>query len=66
MAKTKKYLERKYSGLASGPFWDRINKIRNKRERDLVYLAACALQDHENRVFQMLKCAKACGTGKIS
>lgn len=48
----------KYSGKASKAFWERIAAIKTKRAHDLVYIAGCALQDHENRVLQMLKRAE--------
>ncbi len=48
----------KYSGEASTAFWKRINKINNQTTHDLVYVAGCALQDHENRVLQMLHLAE--------
>lgn len=44
----------KYSGPESEGFWDRVHAIKNPTTRGLVYLAGCALQDHEGRVFQML------------
>jgi hypothetical protein len=47
-------LEPRYSGDASIEFWGRIAGIRDT-EGMLIYLAACALQEHEQRFFQMLK-----------
>ncbi len=49
---------RKYSGKASEGFWKRIANIKNRRAHDLVYMAGCALQEHEERVLQMLAEAK--------
>ncbi len=46
-----------YSGPGSEVFWARIHKIENKAARDLVYIAGCALQDHERRVLQMIEIA---------
>ncbi len=45
---------RRYSGPASKKFWERIAEIKNRRVHDLIYIAGCALQDHEGRVLQML------------
>ena len=45
----------KYSGYESKAFWKRIAKIKDGAQQSIIYLAACALQDHEARVFQMLK-----------
>ncbi len=44
----------KYSGGLSRKFWDRINNIKPERLHDAIYVAGCALQDHERRVLQML------------
>lgn len=49
--------ERKYAGTESKLFWKRIAEIENRRTRELVYIAGCALQDHEERMFQMLEAA---------
>lgn len=43
-----------YSGLVSTKFWRRIAEIDNVKVRAVAYIAACALQDHENRVLQIL------------
>ncbi len=48
----------KYSHPTSKKFWDRIQAISNPTARALVYLAGCALQDHETRVFRMLEQAE--------
>ena len=48
----------KYSGLVSKAFWDRVAKIKDEKTHDLIYIAGCALQDHENRLLQMLKRAE--------
>ena len=45
---------RKYSGKASEGFWKRVASIKNRRAHALVYLAGCALQEHEQRVLEML------------
>lgn len=50
-----------YSGQASDKFWGRIDKIEPKRLRDALYVAGCALQDHETRVMQMLDAADGGG-----
>lgn len=47
-----------YSGEANKPFWREVANIQGKRQHDLVYIAGCALQEHENRVLQMLKEAR--------
>ena len=44
----------KYSGGLSRKFWDRINNIKPERLHDAIYLAGCALQDHEGRVLRMI------------
>ena len=44
----------KYSGSASKKFWDRIAKIKLECLHDALYVAGCALQDHEHRMNQML------------
>jgi len=43
-----------YSGKLSVDFWKRVNALPEP-VRGLVYLAGCALQEHEGRVLQMLK-----------
>lgn len=48
-------IEAKYSGHLSEDFWEQVHKIKNKKERNLIYLAGCALQDHETRVIQMFE-----------
>ena len=48
----------KYSGPASAALWKRIAGIKNQRVHDLIYLAGCALQDHEGRFLQMLEHAE--------
>jgi len=47
-------VEAKYSGDASIHFWRRIANIKTEPEHELAYIAGCALQDHEQRVLQML------------
>lgn len=47
--------EMRYSGPKSVKFWTRVNSIKPESKRSLIYIAACALQDHEGRVFQMLR-----------
>jgi len=42
-----------YSGELSRAFWLRVKRIEDERTHDLLYLAGCALQDHEERVLQM-------------
>ena len=49
----------KYSGAAGRKFWNRIAAIKPDKLRVLIYLAGCALQDHETRVLQMVTEAKA-------
>ena len=44
----------KYSGPASRKFWDHINAIKPEKLHSLIYIAGCALQDHELRVLQMI------------
>ena len=44
----------KYSGPASRGFWTRVAEIQPDQAHDLIYLAGCALQDHESRVLQMI------------
>ena len=43
-----------YSGANSRKFWDRINAIKSEKLQSLVYLAGCALQDHESQVLAMI------------
>lgn len=47
-------LKPKYSGGLSGKFWGRINNIKPERLHNAIYLAGCALQDHEGRVLRMI------------
>ena len=47
----------RYYGVLSIPFWKRVNALP-EGVRDLVYLAGCGLQDHEERVLQMLALAE--------
>lgn len=47
----------RYSGPNSVAFWAEIANVENKEVHDLLYIAGCALQDHEKRFFQMLRCA---------
>ena len=44
----------KYSGPNSRKFWDRVNAIKPEKLHSLIYIAGCALQDHELRVLQMI------------
>ena len=48
-------MEPVYSGQASKDFWKRIDLIKSEPERSLIYLAGCALQEHEARVLQMIE-----------
>jgi hypothetical protein len=48
-------LSERYSGPKSEKFWKRIDAIKKEPEHMLLYIAACALQDHESRVFQMIE-----------
>lgn len=48
----------KYSGPVSARFWNRIVAIKSNKLHAAVYVAACALQDHEGRVLQILKDAE--------
>lgn len=47
----------KYSGPKSLKFWARVNALTDP-EHTLVYMAGCALQDHEGRVLRMLQVAE--------
>ncbi len=47
-------LKPKYSGSLSQKFWDRVGKIKPARLNDAIYMAGCALQNHERLVLQML------------
>lgn len=42
-----------YSGERSKRFWDRIRRLPEP-EQAIVYLGGCALQDVEERVWQMI------------
>ena len=46
--------KRHYSGDGSKWFWDRVNKHKKDKRFGLMYIAGCALQEHEARVLQML------------
>ncbi len=48
----------KYSGPLSRKFWDRINSVKPQKLWEALYVAGCALQDHEGRVLEMLKNAE--------
>ena len=52
----------KYSGAASGKFWAQVAKIKPARLHDAIYVAGCALQDHEARMIQMLEAANGSGS----
>ncbi len=54
----KRKIEARYTGAASRLFWGRVAKIKTETAHDLVYMAGVALQEHENRVLQMLICAE--------
>ena len=43
-----------YSGVASKGFWDRVWEHKEDERFGLMYIAGCALQEHEARVLQML------------
>jgi hypothetical protein len=45
----------KYSGENSDRFWSRIAAIKAEPAHLLIYLAGVALQEHEQRVLQMLE-----------
>lgn len=47
-----------YSGPKSKKFWDRVAVIKNRKLHDAIYLAACTLQDHEERVLKTLNDAE--------
>lgn len=47
-------MQAKYKGDASIEFWRRIANIKTEPEHALAYIAGCALQEHEQRVLQML------------
>jgi hypothetical protein len=51
----------KYSGPASKKFWARIWALKEWNEQTfaLAYIAGCALQDHEHRMFQLLEEAES-------
>ena len=51
-------MTKKYSGRYSKKFWERVNAVKPAALRAIIYIAACALQDYENRVFQMLDAAE--------
>lgn len=53
-----------YFGRISTGFWADVANIKDKSMHDLVYVAACALQDHEKRVLQMMRMANADGEGE--
>lgn len=53
--------DKHYSGELSKEFWAEVNKLRDSLHA-MVYLAGCALQDHEERVLKMLAEAKRYGT----
>jgi len=44
-----------YSGKVSKKFWARVAAVKDEPTHSLLYIAACALQDHEGRVIQMFK-----------
>lgn len=50
----KNEIDAKYHGKAAMAFWRKISAIKKEPEHTLAYIAACALQDHEQRVLQML------------
>lgn len=47
----------RYSGEKSIEFWRGIANIQDRQAHDLIYIAGCALQDHEKRVLQMIRVA---------
>lgn len=47
-------LTARYSGEASKDIWDRVAAISHEPSHGLLYIAACALQDHEQRFLQIL------------
>ncbi len=49
----------KYSGASSKRFWKRIHSIHDENLRNVVYIAGCALQDHEQRMIQILREAES-------
>ena len=54
----KKGRDTHYSGPQSEALWRRVNALP-EAQRTLLYLAGCALQDHEGRFWQMLLQAEA-------
>lgn len=50
-----------YSGKLSNGFWADVANVKDKAAHDLIYVAACALQDHEKRILQMLRMAAGNG-----
>ena len=54
----KKGRDTHYSGSQSEALWRRVNALP-EAQRTLLYLAGCALQDHEVRFWQMLLQAEA-------
>ena len=51
-------LKPKYSGPLSIKFWEQVKTIKPKKLHTAIYMAGCALQDHEDRVLNMLEDAK--------
>lgn len=45
----------RYSGPKSKRFWKCIDKIKNECAASRAYIAACALQEHERRIFQIIR-----------
>lgn len=53
-----------YHGLSGKRFWRRIAAIKSEPAHTLVYIAGCALQDHEQRMLQLLEEAEKSVVGQ--
>jgi hypothetical protein len=50
-----KELQPRYSGPKSLKFWKKIEEVEDPDLHAMLYLAGCALQDHEARLLKMIK-----------
>ena len=55
MSAKPKAISPRYSGNLSVKFWNLVNSYTDDPRKMMLYIAGCALQDHERRVLQMLE-----------
>lgn len=49
---------RNYSGPRSVDFWQRVNRLKRRRNRESLYMAGILLQEQEDRILRWLENAE--------